>query len=210
LLGFHFMVNFRQPYFADSIQDFWRRWHVSLSTWLRDYLYIPLGGNRKGEANTYRNLLLTMLLGGLWHGANWTFVIWGGQHGASLAVERKLTRGREIISGKARKVLKQILIFHLVCVSWIFFRAQSLRAAWEMLKGLGRWSWRPEFPAAFLFLAVFSIPLLLVDIYLEGSGAEYCFEYTPVRGRVAFGLACALVIALMGANQANAFIYFQF
>src|SRR5215468_1911989 len=117
LMGFHFMVNFRQPYFADSIQDFWRRWHVSLSTWLRDYLYIPLGGNRKGEANTYRNLLLTMLLGGLWHGANWTFVIWGGQHGASLAVERKLTRGRPLLPGILRKFLKQLFVFHLVCVS---------------------------------------------------------------------------------------------
>jgi alginate O-acetyltransferase complex protein AlgI len=210
LLGFHFMVNFRQPYFADSIQDFWRRWHVSLSTWLRDYLYIPLGGNRNGERQTYRNLLLTMLLGGLWHGANWTFVIWGGQHGASLAVERKLTREKPVIPGALRKLLKQIFIFHLVCVSWIFFRAQSLRAAWEMLKGLGRWSWRPEFPAAFLFLAVFSVPLLILDMYLEATGGEYCFSYSPVRWRVAFGLACALVIALMGANQANAFIYFQF
>jgi alginate O-acetyltransferase complex protein AlgI len=210
LLGFHFMVNFRQPYFADSIQDFWRRWHVSLSTWLRDYLYIPLGGNRNGERQTYRNLLLTMLLGGLWHGANWTFVIWGGQHGASLAVERKLTREKPVIPGALRKLLKQIFIFHLVCVSWIFFRAQSLRAAWEMLKGLGRWGWRPEFPAAFLFLAVFSVPLLLLDMYLESTGGEYCFSYAPVRWRVAFGLACALIIALMGANQANAFIYFQF
>src|SRR5205814_3543068 len=85
LMGFHFMVNFRQPYFAESIQDFWRRWHISLSTWLRDYLYIPLGGNRHGERKTYRNLMLTMLLGGLWHGANWTFVIWGGLHGGGLA-----------------------------------------------------------------------------------------------------------------------------
>src|SRR5580658_3419826 len=85
LLGFHFMVNFRQPYFADSIQDFWRRWHISLSTWLRDYLYIPLGGNRFGERKTYRNLLLTMLLGGLWHGANWTFVLWGALHGLAIS-----------------------------------------------------------------------------------------------------------------------------
>ncbi len=92
LLGFHFMVNFRQPYLATSLQDFWRRWHISLSTWLRDYLYIPLGGNRHGEAMTYRNLMLTMLLGGLWHGANWTFVVWGGIHGAGLAVERFFTR----------------------------------------------------------------------------------------------------------------------
>ena len=97
LIGFHFMVNFRQPYLATSLQDFWRRWHISLSTWLRDYLYIPLGGNRDGEAKTYRNLMLTMLLGGLWHGANWTFVVWGGIHGAGLAVERFFTRALGIV-----------------------------------------------------------------------------------------------------------------
>ena len=88
LLGFHFMVNFRQPYLASTLQEFWRRWHISLSTWLRDYLYIPLGGSAHGERKTYRNLLLTMLLGGLWHGANWTFVVWGAIHGSWLALER--------------------------------------------------------------------------------------------------------------------------
>src|SRR5262249_16789515 len=88
LRGFHFMVNFRQPYLAQSLQDFWRRWHISLSTWLRDYLYIPLGGNAQGGGRTYRNLFLTMLLGGLWHGANLTFLVWGAIHGAGLAVER--------------------------------------------------------------------------------------------------------------------------
>jgi alginate O-acetyltransferase complex protein AlgI len=128
-----------------------------------------------------------MLLGGLWHGANWTFVIWGGRHGATLAVERKLTREKPRVAGPLHRLLKQIFIFHLVCVSWVFFRAQSLRAAWEMLKGLGRWTWRPEFPAAFLFLAVFSIPLLILDIYLETTGGEYFFAYAPVRWRVAFG-----------------------
>ena len=99
----------------------------------------------------------------------------------------------------------------MLCVwLWIFFRAQSLRLTWEMLKGFTAWSWRPEFPAAFLFLAMFSLPLLLLDLYLESSGDEYLFESWAVRPRVAFGLACALVIALLGANQANAFIYFQF
>jgi alginate O-acetyltransferase complex protein AlgI len=209
LMGFHFMVNFRQPYFADSIQDFWRRWHISLSTWLRDYLYIPLGGNRNGEWQTYCNLLLTMLLGGLWHGANWTFVIWGAIHGGALAIERKLTRGRE--AGIALpKWLKRILIFHLVCLAWIFFRAPSLGAAWAMLKGITVWSWRPEFPSAFVFLALFSIPLFLLDIWLEESGDEYLFGSASVQTRVAFGMACTVVIALLGANQANAFIYFQF
>ena len=94
LLGFHFMVNFRQPYLATSLQDFWRRWHISLSSWLRDYLYVGLGGNRAGTARTYRNLFLTMVLGGLWHGANWTFVIWGAMHGAWLSIERALFPAR--------------------------------------------------------------------------------------------------------------------
>ena len=210
LMGFHFMVNFRQPYLADSIQDFWRRWHISLSTWLRDYLYIPLGGNRDGERKTYRNLLLTMLLGGLWHGANWAFVVWGGLHGAGLAAERKLAVRKSATRRPVGVWMKRILIFHFVCLTWIFFRATSLRAAWQMLKGLGVWTWRPEFSAAFLFLAIFSLPLLLVDLYLELSGDEYCFASATVQQRVAVGLACALVIAFLGANQANAFIYFQF
>ena len=210
LLGFHFMVNFRQPYLAESLRDFWRRWHISLSTWLRDYLYIPLGGNRNGERQTYRNLLLTMLLGGLWHGANWTFIVWGGLHGGGLAAERKLGVGRTADTGILGKWMRRIVIFHVVCLGWIFFRAQSLSAAWAMLKGMAAWSWRPEFPAAMLFLAMFSIPLLLLDLYLEASGGEYGFAFSPVPRRVAFGLACALVIAFLGANQANAFIYFQF
>jgi len=210
LLGFHFMVNFRQPYLAESIQDFWRRWHISLSTWLRDYLYIPLGGNRNGERQTYRNLLLTMLLGGLWHGANWTFVIWGGIHGSALAAERKFAGENVQRAGILWKWMRRIFIFHIVCLAWIFFRAQSLGAAWAMLKGFTAWSWRPEFPAAFMFLAMFSLPLMLLDLYLESSGDEYFFASRAVRPRVAFGLACALVIAFLGANQANAFIYFQF
>ena len=145
--------NFALANSAGGYADFWRRWHISLSTWLRDYLYIPLGGNRYGELKTYRNLLLTMLLGGLWHGANWTFVVWGGLHGGGLAVERKLTRGVTAARAKLPRWMKRILIFHFVCLSWIFFRAPSLRAAWEMLKGLWVWSWRPKFPAAFLFSA---------------------------------------------------------
>jgi alginate O-acetyltransferase complex protein AlgI len=210
LMGFHFMVNFRQPYLAESIQDFWRRWHISLSTWLRDYLYIPLGGNRYGERKTYRNLMLAMLLGGLWHGANWTFVIWGGLHGGALAAERKFRNEGAVTAGVVWKWLRRIFIFHVVCVAWIFFRAQSLPAAWAMVKGFTQWSWRSELPSAFFFLALFSLPLFLLDLYLESSGDEYCLASATVRPRVAFGLACAVVIALLGANQANAFIYFQF
>src|SRR5213079_993531 len=210
LLGITLPTNFRMPYFAANPAEFWRRWHISLSTWLRDYLYIPLGGNRHGERKTYRNLMLTMLLGGLWHGANWTFVIWGGLHGGGLSAERKFRNEAAARAGVVWKWLRRIFIFHVVCLAWIFFRAQSLSAAWAMLKGFGTWSWRPEFPSAFFFLALFSLPLLLLDLYLESSGDEYLFASASVRPRVAFGLACALIIAFLGANQANAFIYFQF
>jgi D-alanyl-lipoteichoic acid acyltransferase DltB (MBOAT superfamily) len=133
LLGFHFMVNFRQPYLATSLQDFWRRWHISLSTWLRDYLYIPLGGNHHSERRTYRNLMLTMLLGGLWHGANWTFVVWGGIHGVGLSIERVFRRAFSRDDAKAAPAplwsagawVSRVMLFHLVCLAWIFFpRAQ--------------------------------------------------------------------------------------
>ena len=145
LLGFHFMVNFRQPYLAASLQDFWRRWHISLSTWLRDYLYIPLGGNRGGEVKTYRNLLTTMLLGGLWHGANWTFVVWGAIHGFVLSIERVLFGHRKSHAEPRAlaKVVRQVITFHVVCLSWIFFRADSISSALAMIRSLGHFDGRP-------------------------------------------------------------------
>ena len=129
-----FPQNFDSPYAAVSLQDFWRRWHMTLSRWLRDYLYIPLGGNRKGRLATYRNLMLTMLLGGLWHGAAWTFVIWGAIHGVGLCVERRARRG-----GRRRRRaqwLGRILTFQIVCFAWIFFRADSFARAGQILERL--------------------------------------------------------------------------
>src|SRR5437773_8975475 len=128
LLGFHFMVNFRQPYLAESLQDFWRRWHISLSTWLRDYLYIPLGGNRRGRSRTYVNLLLTMLLGGLWHGAAWNFMLWGLWHGGGLAVQRAWTEeGKmQISSFKFFRAMSWVATFLFVFYGWLLFRARSL------------------------------------------------------------------------------------
>src|SRR5580692_7872390 len=126
LLGFHFPVNFRRPYLAFSITDFWHRWHISLSRWLRDYLYIPLGGNRGGEWKTYRNLMLTMLLGGLWHGASWNFVAWGGYHGALLSIER-MFRGKYVEQTRwtISYPLKALATFALAMAGWVFFRAQT-------------------------------------------------------------------------------------
>ncbi len=212
LLGFHFMVNFRQPYLATTLQDFWRRWHISLSSWLRDYLYIPLGGNRKGGGRTYSNLLTTMLIGGLWHGANWTFVIWGGIHGGWLALERLLGLGREedVQSSWAVTWLKRILLFNLVCLTWVFFRATSVHGAFVFLRGLTSLAWEPEYFTAFKFLALFSVPMFLMDLRMERNDEEYVFQHASPLFRTALGVSALAAIAFFSANQANTFIYFQF
>ena len=224
LLGFHFMVNFRQPYLATSLRDFWRRWHISLSTWLRDYLYIPLGGSRDGEARTYRNLMTTMLIGGLWHGANWTFVVWGAIHGAGLAVERwiqqHITSGAKAAANTGEAIseslfslrawIKRIVIFHLVTLAWIFFRSATFGDAFAMLRGLGAWSWRHEYGVAMWFLALFTVPLFVVDLFNEYRGEEFLFERQPEMRRAAVGVAFSVLVTLLAANQFNAFIYFRF
>ncbi|MEO8017809.1 MAG: MBOAT family protein [Pseudomonadota bacterium] len=212
LMGFHFMVNFRQPYLAQSLQDFWRRWHISLSSWLRDYLYISLGGNRKGTVRTYLNLLWTMLLGGLWHGANWTFVVWGFIHGAGLAVERFFVGGRNISDSRTftGRWVRRIVIFHLVCVSWIFFRATSVSEALEQFGGLTTWTWGPYLPSAAQFLAVYAGAMLLLDYFLERSKGEYLAAGRSPLARSAVAIGFAVLIALFGASESNAFIYFQF
>jgi alginate O-acetyltransferase complex protein AlgI len=222
LLGFHFMVNFRQPYLARTLQDFWRRWHISLSTWLRDYLYIPLGGSRKGEARTYANLMTTMLLGGLWHGANWTFVVWGGIHGLGLSLERfwRRLRGKESEAGAPADAtvsllspsawLQRLVVFHLVCLSWVFFRAASVGEAVGLLGGLARWTWEPEFAIAFKFLLAFAVPLFVLDLILESRREEYAFAGTPALARVALAMSLVCLTTFFAANQLNAFIYFQF
>jgi D-alanyl-lipoteichoic acid acyltransferase DltB (MBOAT superfamily) len=212
LLGFHFMVNFRQPYLAVSLQDFWRRWHISLSSWLRDYLYIPLGGSQGGTLKTYRNLLITMVLGGLWHGANWTFVLWGTLHGAVLSIERWLSGRRKALAEPRglRKVGRQLLTFHIVCLSWIFFRAESVSGAFNILRDVRHFQWSPEYAAALLFLAVLAGLGLVMDLEMEYSGAEYVFQRrSPV---LAFGAAVTAMVfvILFSASGNHAFIYFRF
>jgi alginate O-acetyltransferase complex protein AlgI len=214
LMGFEFMINFRQPYLASSLQDFWRRWHISLSTWLRDYLYIPLGGSRHGEVRTHRNLLVTMLLGGLWHGANWTFILWGALHGIGQSIERLFRRERRPENanppGLALVWFKRIVVFHLVCLAWILFRAQSIGAARDFLRGLRLIEWRPEFLVAFKFLALFSLPLFLLDLFLEQRDEEFLFQKTNAPMQWAYATALLLTVIFFAANDVNAFIYFQF
>ncbi|HOH47747.1 MAG TPA: MBOAT family protein, partial [Candidatus Cloacimonadota bacterium] len=132
LMGFELAANFNVPYTASSITDFWRRWHISLSTWLRDYLYIPLGGNRKGKARQYINLLITMVLGGLWHGASWNFVFWGALHGIGLTFD-KLWLSLKISKNRFMKVISTFVTFNFVSFAWIFFRARSFEDAWTVL-----------------------------------------------------------------------------
>src|SRR3954462_12889521 len=134
MMGFVLIQNFDSPYCADSITDFWRRWHISLSTWLRDYLYIPLGGNRKGPGRTYVNLMVVMLIGGLWHGASWNFVLWGAIHGAMLAFER--AQGKASVYRRLPRPVRIGLTFFVVCLSWVFFRAKTLGQAVTYFKSL--------------------------------------------------------------------------
>ena len=135
MLGYHMPENFNAPYTARNLQEFWHRWHMTLSTWLRDYLYIPLGGSRHGAWKTYRNLFLTMLLGGLWHGASWTFVVWGAMHGVGLALTRMYQRGRENTTpNRWLEPFGVFFTFHYVCLAWIFFRAPSFEVAASMLQ----------------------------------------------------------------------------
>jgi alginate O-acetyltransferase complex protein AlgI len=137
ILGFVFPENFRMPYLATSITDFWHRWHITLSTWLRDYIYIPLGGNRHGAVRTALNLMLTMLLGGLWHGAQWTFVAWGGLHGAALCIERALGIGRSGDAPRGALAIARIAVtFVIVTLAWVLFRAQSFQLALAVYRAL--------------------------------------------------------------------------
>ncbi len=213
LLGFKFPQNFDSPYAAVSVQDFWRRWHMTLSRWLRDYLYIPLGGNRRGTILTYRNLLLTMLIGGLWHGAAWTFVVWGGLHGVALAGERwrNERRGAPRPETTRSRWVGRILTFHFVCFAWIFFRSDSFDAAWDMIVGLFT-GWGEASPL------VTSGVLLAIAV---GIGSQYLpqrvpqlvmarFSRLPVLGQATV-LALALVLtSAMGPEGVAPFIYFQF
>lgn len=135
VMGFTLMKNFRRLYFATSVTDFWRRWHISLSTWFRDDVYIPLGGNRKGKKKTYRNLILTFGVSGLWHGANWTFVIWGLLHGIILSIERALGIAKNETTGFAT-FIKWLMTFMIICLAWIFFRANSVIEVINVFKGI--------------------------------------------------------------------------
>jgi D-alanyl-lipoteichoic acid acyltransferase DltB (MBOAT superfamily) len=214
-LGFEIPLNFNLPYFATSPRDFWNRWHVSLSHWLRDYLYIPLGGSRAGSLTTYRNLLLTMMLGGLWHGAQWTFVAWGVYHGLLLVVHRRASPVLERIqpAGSFDRAcwtgLKVFVTFHLICLGWLLFRSDTLAQAAGMLTAILE---RPAVPAASYLLPVLVtiIPLWLVQLVQYHTSDLNVVARTPWYVRSVFYTGCFYAIVLLGQFGGQQFIYFQF
>jgi D-alanyl-lipoteichoic acid acyltransferase DltB (MBOAT superfamily) len=212
LLGFEFPANFDRPYSAVSIADFWRRWHMTLSRWLRDYLYIPLGGSRHGELRTATNLMLTMILGGLWHGAGWTFLAWGAYNGIALVIgRRRRIRARRMVPAVSGWAVarQRIVTFHLVCLGWVFFRADSMGSAFELLGRL----WARGSLEAVTPLVLLAIGGMLFVQNLPSAPA--------LRAQVAFsrfapvlqGAALALVlfaITTLGPQGVTPFIYFRF
>ena len=215
LLGFRFPENFNSPYTAVSLQDFWRRWHMSLSRWLRDYLYIPLGGNRGSALFTYRNLMLTMLLGGLWHGAAWKFVIWGGIHGCGLAIERFVAERRHA-RGHApardtvlRRVVGRLVTFHVVCAAWVFFRADSTRAAFDVFGRL--LSFTGGGVVTFTVLALVVIGIAVQFLPKDATGRLQAGFSRLSLGVQGAALATVLVgTSILGNQGVAAFIYFRF
>ncbi len=212
MLGFVFARNFDSPYHSQSITEFWRRWHISLSTWLRDYLYIPLGGNRKGVRRTYIHLGLTMLLGGLWHGASWNFVIWGAFHGALLAIERAV--GVDRLYGWMPRAMRVATTFSLVLVSWVFFRAADLPAALAYLGrmfGLGEAAGAAPLLSGLLLGPYLAVSFAIAAFVVWGAQQSWTWtrELTPLKIVIALGLL-VVAIAALSTQDYNPFIYYIF
>ncbi len=216
ILGYDLMENFQQPYFSKSITEFWRRWHISLSTWLRDYLYIPLGGNRFGKILTYRNLILTMLLGGVWHGSSWNFIIWGLLHGLYLAIE-KLTKFPDFIERKSKfiKFISSIAMFHLVCFSWVFFRSETLEKAIGIINRIFTLDYffnlQIKDTGVFASILVTTAFFILLEVFVFRKLLLRNSEYSPnIYKWVSLKALLCLLIVLFGISEGSQFIYFQF
>ena len=221
VLGFRFNINFDSPYQSANITEFWRRWHISLSSWLRDYLYIPLGGNRKGKIRTYINLLLTMLLGGLWHGAALRFILWGAIHGVALAAHKLwceiFPSSRAMSSDMPfwRRWLGRIITFHLVCFGWIFFRADSMAVAGQVLGQI----FNNSHPGAFFqFIVGYKgVVVLMLTGYLlhfVGNGkqnkVQSMLERAPLMLQTLMLVLLIFTIIQVRSSEIQPFVYFQF
>lgn len=219
LLGFRFPLNFNSPYKSDSVTEFWHRWHISLSTWLRDYLYISLGGNRKGKIRTYVNLILTMLLGGLWHGASWNFIVWGGLHGVALACHKffrsLLGRGKNYHSTGLRKCLAVIVTFHFVCFCWIFFRNSTFEGSMSMISQIFS-SFHPELFGQLIsgYWKVFLLMAVGFALHLcPDSWQDFCSNAVvkmPFVIQALLLIAVIFIIIQVKSSDIQPFIYFQF
>lgn len=219
LLGYQFPRNFDQPYIALSLQEFWHRWHITLSSWLRDYLYIPLGGSRLGRWLTYRNLILTMVLGGLWHGAGLQFIVWGALHGVGLAAERLLRETtdeggafRRFLRGELGQTIRWLLVVHFVCIAWVFFRCPDAGSAVEYLativRRVGDGAPLSASPLVFVLMAAgFMTQLLPPSAYAAADGS---FRRIPVAAKVAFSTATIWAVIMLAPSGVAPFIYFQF
>jgi alginate O-acetyltransferase complex protein AlgI len=214
-LGFSLPDNFRSPYAAIGFSDFWRRWHISLSQWLRDYLYVSLGGNRKGEVRTIVNLVITMFLGGLWHGASWMFVIWGSLHGIYLVVEhgaRSLFGGIAVFGSRPARAAFGVLTFVIVSMTWVFFRAADMDTATSLLTtmtvptGMGSLVFVEQLPVIFFVL----LGLVIWHWVSRDSNLEIMFEGLPLWARVIVISTVVVSIIYSGGGAQHAFIYFQF
>lgn len=237
MMGFRLIENFNHPYISQSITEFWRRWHISLSTWLRDYLYIPLGGNRKGHVRTYVNLILTMLLGGLWHGANWTFVLWGAWHGVIMAIERAVLglRGPGATQHPRESVLRRVALtawtMLLVVIGWVLFRADTVAVAVRMYKGMLGFNgigFSDEFEWQIGGLAVSLMFVAIAIVYIqpmleawyrkaEETGGQVLGveKIRKVRrhgivGQIAIIVLFLAAVSRLIANSYSPFLYFQF
>ena len=221
LLGFRFNINFDSPYQSGNITEFWRRWHISLSTWLRDYLYIPLGGNRKGQIRTYVNLLVTMLLGGLWHGAAVRFILWGAIHGVALALHKLYMQIFDALGWRRKKPLKiqrflgQIITFHLVCFAWIFFRADSMETALSVITQISD-HFTPEVFLQFVVGYKNVLLLLLLGYLLHFTSKKQELRFRswltdlPFIGQVCLFIVTVFLLIQIRSVDAQPFIYFNF
>lgn len=213
-MGFRLMDNFNLPYFAKSVTEFWRRWHISLSTWLRDYLYIPLGGNRHGSVRTYRNLMITMLLGGLWHGAHWNFVIWGLLHGLYLSLERILAISMLPLRSTTVKIIRSFTVFNLVAVTWVFFRAttfdQAIGIFDNIISGPTFWYLRIQDLGVMASIIFCMSILITAELFIfRKKSVQDIFSARSIPRAVAYLVTITAIITLFGV-EGDQFIYFQF
>jgi alginate O-acetyltransferase complex protein AlgI len=212
-LGFEIPANFDMPYISRNITEFWRRWHISLSRWLREYLYYPLGGNRRGKARQYLNLLVVMLLGGLWHGAHWNFVVWGGIHGAGLALHKlwqdRLGR-REAPTGAVAAVLSWAGTLLFVCLAWLFFRAASLPTAMFMLRKMFTLGPGAAGTDWFQTATMLAIPAMIAGHLLGLRLRDRTSPRVTTFGGMLLALLVLFGLLFLKPSDASPFIYFQF